>query len=245
MGKIRYEGTEEFKPISAWGYVGYTLLFAIPVVGWIFLIVFSFSSKKINRRNFARHYWCYLIIGVILFLGSIVLTRLGVGNYSDSIKNISPEMRQVVETLENLIPARPQNIDNSSGRQTSVTTTSKLTATVKPASVTSAPTEIATVTAKPADSGASTAGVREEVKDAIDEYEAFFKKYAEFMKKYANSSNPLSMMTDYTNMLTQYADMAAKWEKFDKTYSDMNDAELKYYTDATLRIEKSLMDIIE
>lgn len=31
----------EYKPISAWGYFGYNILFSIPIIGFIFLIVFS------------------------------------------------------------------------------------------------------------------------------------------------------------------------------------------------------------
>ena len=39
----------EYKPISAWGYFGYNILFSIPIIGFIFLIVFSFDSSNINR----------------------------------------------------------------------------------------------------------------------------------------------------------------------------------------------------
>lgn len=56
----------EYKPLSAWAYFGYNLLFAIPVVGLICLIIFSFSSSNINRRNFARSFWCLLVIGIII-----------------------------------------------------------------------------------------------------------------------------------------------------------------------------------
>ena len=60
---------EEYKPISAWGYFGYQILFAIPLIGFILLIVFSLSDSNINLRNYARSYWCALIlIFVILFL---------------------------------------------------------------------------------------------------------------------------------------------------------------------------------
>ena len=55
-----------YKPLSAWAYFGYQLLFAIPLVGFILLLVFSFSDDNINRRNFARSYFCALLIGVII-----------------------------------------------------------------------------------------------------------------------------------------------------------------------------------
>ena len=67
---------EEYKPISMWGYFGYELLFSIPCVGFILLLVFSFGgTKNVNLRNFARSYFCYMIIGLGIF---ITITIIGV-----------------------------------------------------------------------------------------------------------------------------------------------------------------------
>ena len=55
----------QYKPLSPWAYFGYTMLFSIPVVGFIFLIIYSFKSNNLNRRNFARSYWCALLVAVI------------------------------------------------------------------------------------------------------------------------------------------------------------------------------------
>ena len=63
----------QYKPLSPWAYFGYSLLFAIPLVGFILLIVFSFSDENINRRNFARSFWCALLVVVILIVAMIVL----------------------------------------------------------------------------------------------------------------------------------------------------------------------------
>lgn len=58
----------EYTPISAWGYFGYQLLFAIPIVGFILLIIFSCGgTSNINLRNFARSYWCGLVVALIIF----------------------------------------------------------------------------------------------------------------------------------------------------------------------------------
>lgn len=58
---------EEYKPITMWGYFGYELLFSIPCVGFIILLVFAFGgNKNINVRNFARSYFCYMIIITII-----------------------------------------------------------------------------------------------------------------------------------------------------------------------------------
>lgn len=60
-----YEGDPTYRPISAWGYVGYSILFSIPVIGWIFLIVYTFSGKNINRRSFARSYWAKALLLIV------------------------------------------------------------------------------------------------------------------------------------------------------------------------------------
>ena len=78
---------EQYRPLGAWAYFGYTLLFCIPIVGFIMLIVFSFSDTNINRRNFARSYWCVvalalIICGILLAFG---LTLWGVDSASKTV----------------------------------------------------------------------------------------------------------------------------------------------------------------
>ena len=61
------------KPLSPWAYYGLQLLFSIPLVGFICLIVFSLDNGNINRRNFARSYWCGLLVGLIITIIIVVL----------------------------------------------------------------------------------------------------------------------------------------------------------------------------
>ena len=71
--QVEYDRLDpRYKPISAWGYLGYQILFAIPVIGFIFLIIFACSGSNFNRRSFARSYFCALLLGVI-FLGILAL----------------------------------------------------------------------------------------------------------------------------------------------------------------------------
>lgn len=72
----------QYRPLGAWAYFGLTLLFSIPVVGFIFLIVFSCSRANINRRNFARSYWCWLIIALAICLIFVILMLTGVLGYN-------------------------------------------------------------------------------------------------------------------------------------------------------------------
>lgn len=66
MYKYGYNGPEEFRPLSPWAYFGYSLLYSIPLLGFIMLIINSFSNSNINRRNYARSFWCvYVLIALI------------------------------------------------------------------------------------------------------------------------------------------------------------------------------------
>lgn len=65
----------KYRPIGAWTYFGYTILFCIPIVGIVFLIIFAVSDKNVNRRSFARSYFCvYILVAII----SIILAATGV-----------------------------------------------------------------------------------------------------------------------------------------------------------------------
>lgn len=61
------------KLLGPWAYFGLQILFSIPLVGFICLIVFSLDDSNLNRRNFARSYWCSLIISLVLIIAIVVL----------------------------------------------------------------------------------------------------------------------------------------------------------------------------
>ncbi len=59
---------EEYKPLSPWGYFWLQILFAIPVIGFLCLIIFSLDGGNLNRRNFARSYFCVAVLVIIAVL---------------------------------------------------------------------------------------------------------------------------------------------------------------------------------
>lgn len=68
---------EEYRPLTMWGYFGYQLLFSIPCVGFIFLVIIAFGgTRNINLRNFARSYFCVMIIMIVLI---VLFSLLGGG----------------------------------------------------------------------------------------------------------------------------------------------------------------------
>lgn len=228
MSKIHYDGSEQFRPISAWGYIGYSLLFAIPVVGFILLIVFALSESNVNRRNYARSYFCALLVVILLAAVMFLLGSRDIGGVGTTLKNWFPQFNQVFESRENVSSGSVRSLPGNTVRAASAPASGSRTAGSNSASKAS---------------GTAAGGVRKNVKEAIDEYEAFFNEYAAFMKKYASSSNSLSMLEDYTSMLTKYVSYAEKWDRFEEDY-DLNDAEVLYFTEASLRIEKALLGVI-
>ena len=67
---------EEYRPISMWGYFGYEILFSIPVIGFICLIIFALGAKNVNKKNFARSYFCYTIICLVVFIVVFAIAML-------------------------------------------------------------------------------------------------------------------------------------------------------------------------
>ena len=63
----------DYTPISMWGYFGYQILFWIPLIGIILLLVFALGgTRNINLRNFARSYFCIIIVlAILMFLITI------------------------------------------------------------------------------------------------------------------------------------------------------------------------------
>ena len=66
----------QYKPLSPWAYFGYSLLFSIPLVGFILLIVFALSNDNINRRNYARSYFVSILFAVILMIILFVILAI-------------------------------------------------------------------------------------------------------------------------------------------------------------------------
>lgn len=77
---------KSYRPISGWGYFWRAVLYAIPVLGWIVLLINALGSKNRNGRNFARSYFCALLIAIIVAVVVFVADLL-VGGVFQSIKD--------------------------------------------------------------------------------------------------------------------------------------------------------------
>jgi hypothetical protein len=67
---------EEYKPLSPWTYFLLNIVYAIPLIGFIVLIVMALGgTDNINKRNYARSFFCSLLVSAILIFifGSSIL----------------------------------------------------------------------------------------------------------------------------------------------------------------------------
>ena len=56
----------EYRPMGAWEYFGYSLLYSIPIVGLILAFVFAFNNDNIHRKNHALAFLFTLAIVIVL-----------------------------------------------------------------------------------------------------------------------------------------------------------------------------------
>lgn len=53
------------RPLGAWALTGYSILFAVPVVGWLLLLIFSVADCNRNLKNFARSRLLLFLLSVL------------------------------------------------------------------------------------------------------------------------------------------------------------------------------------
>jgi hypothetical protein len=79
--------TNKYRPMGAFAYLGYQLLFSLPIIGFIFIIVFALDDSYIARRNYARSFLIMMIIMavfaavaiIVLPTALIILEQIGKG----------------------------------------------------------------------------------------------------------------------------------------------------------------------
>lgn len=77
-----------YRPLSAWGYVGYNLLFGLPFIGFILMIIFAFDDTYIARRNYARSFFCFLLIGLIIAIPIILISGVAFVQYIEAVEGM-------------------------------------------------------------------------------------------------------------------------------------------------------------
>lgn len=112
------------------------------------------------------------------------------------------------------------------------------------AQVTLSPSPAPTDTPAPTDPPAAEGGIRPEVKEFLDSYEAFMDEYIAFMTKYmkAGPGDMASMLGEYYDILSRYSQFTQKVDALGK--EDLNSAELAYYLEVTGRVSQKLLKVM-
>ena len=97
--------------IGAWGYVGLQILYLIPIIGLIFLLVHACSPSHENRCKFARSFFCWILLAIIIVVivvGIYCVVLLISGEnithaLSELWENISTEITKITENGKSII----------------------------------------------------------------------------------------------------------------------------------------------
>ena len=84
---------KKYRPMGAWGYFWHSVLYSIPVLGWICLIWGAVNDKNICRRSYARSYFVVAIVAFILgiILGVLVaLNIISMDMLTGALDNVDP-----------------------------------------------------------------------------------------------------------------------------------------------------------
>ena len=86
--KKKYDVPNNLKPLGTWTYVGYKILFRLPLIGLICAIIFAIDGSNINRRNYARSSIISMIIGIIIIIAYIIFLFILKNNFGELYQNI-------------------------------------------------------------------------------------------------------------------------------------------------------------
>lgn len=87
------------KEVSTAGYFWLMLLFAIPVVGFIAMLIFAFAVKNKNLRNFARAHVVWIVVALILAILLWIILKVVL-----KVTGVEIDWESIVENLRNAFP---------------------------------------------------------------------------------------------------------------------------------------------
>ncbi|MDY4977170.1 MAG: zinc ribbon domain-containing protein [Clostridia bacterium] len=98
-----------YEPITAWGYIGILVLMAIPVIGWLFAIVWACGGcRKLNKRNLARGYLMILgLMGIFVLCAVLAISKIApaiLDNNPNLAASTSVDNQEPIYTVEGTKP---------------------------------------------------------------------------------------------------------------------------------------------
>ena len=80
-----------YRMVSTAAFVGWMILFALPVVGWIICIIMAFVPGKRNRQNFARAQIVLALIGIAVFILLYFVVRFWLDSFFGGVFSFFPD----------------------------------------------------------------------------------------------------------------------------------------------------------
>lgn len=251
--------TDNKKILGAWAYVGLSLLYAIPVIGLVFLIIFTFNKNNLNRRSFTRSYWCWLLIIIVIFGGIFAVLQAKGGNIVKAIYSLAETIDSIDSFYSsNNIPVY-ESMQNSSvvGDPAVQVPIIEVPVTSKEKNTTIAgiPIEqipvIGTSDAPAPQNGTNgnapvqntDNGVSKELKDFLDSYEAFIDEYVTFASEYEKNPMSVSVITSSLEMVARSAELEEQIGQIDE--SKLSPTDYAYYVEVTTRCNQKMLIVTE
>ena len=76
--KVNYKASDmllpkAYRPLSPWSYFWRSVLYSIPVIGWLILLIHVFACKSRHGRSFARFHLLAVIVAAIVLAATSFL----------------------------------------------------------------------------------------------------------------------------------------------------------------------------
>lgn len=84
----------KYRPMGAWGYFWFTILYCIPLIGWICMVVTAIASRNVARRSYARSFFISCVIIMILTI-AFLITGVCMGGVDVLINMIMDAMPKI------------------------------------------------------------------------------------------------------------------------------------------------------
>lgn len=93
-------------------------------------------------------------------------------------------------------------------------------------------------TSAPEPEAPASAGIRPDVKEAIDSYESFMNEYVSFMIRYEDNADDTAFLMEYLSLMQKMSDWSETMDSLEKEFTD---EENMYFLEAQMRVNGLLL----
>lgn len=100
MSREKLEVSElpvKYSPMGAWATVGWSIVYAFPIIGFIYLCINALRTSNIARRNHARAYFCLLFIFIVIL--GIIVGILYLTGFFEMLPELIAEIQAYIDSM--------------------------------------------------------------------------------------------------------------------------------------------------